>query len=91
MSNKPTTETAMTEAEFKQQLKLRGEEYTEYEKMVQLYAVRIKNIQGILRGSMIMAFRAGVISMIDLLDTKAKTIRYERDMKNAVTKDYLGN
>lgn len=88
-TEKPTTETAMNEEEFKKQLKFRGEEYAEFEKMVQLYALRIKNVQEILRGSMIMAFRAGVISVIDMLDTKAKAKRYERDLVTAAKKDFL--
>lgn len=82
---KPQTELSMTEAEFKTQLKLRGEEYKEYENMIQAYLRRIRSVPGMLKGPMVMSFRAGVISMLDLLDNKAKLSRYERDLKKLVS------
>lgn len=89
-NTKEAVHTSMDEAEFKRQLRQRGEEYAEYEKMVGFYAKRIRNVQGMLRGSMVMAFRAGVISMLDLLDNKAREARYKRDLALAAKQDFLG-
>lgn len=82
---------AMNLEKFKLELKMRGEEYQEYEdQLVGLYARKIGNVQNMLRGPMIMAYRTAIIDLIDHLDQKVKAKRYERDLAIAAKQDFLG-
>lgn len=79
----------MNQQEFKDQVRVRGEELKELEGLVQNYGKQIKNVQPLLRGSMIMSFRAGLAACLDHLDNKAKQIKYERELHKAVSNDFL--
>lgn len=81
----------MTQQEFKDQMRVRGEELKELEDLVSRYGTNLQkgNVQQLLRGNMVMSFRAGVAACLDHLDNKAKQMAYERDLHKAVSNDFL--
>jgi hypothetical protein len=77
----------MNKDEFSQQLKARQDEITEMESMVQDYAYSIKHNQAMIKASMIIAYRKGVIDMLDYLDKKAIASKKAKDKINDILKE----
>lgn len=76
----------MNKDEFAKQLNARKDEIKELEDLVQRYANKIKSSQPYLAGSMVIAYRSGIIDLLDYLDTKAKEhYTKKRAIEEAVT------
>lgn len=69
----------MNKQEFKDQLRARQDEIKEMEQLVYEYGQSIKNLSGLLRGSMITAYRNGIVDLLDMLDQKAIAIKKAKD------------
>lgn len=81
----------MNQKEFQRQTNARGQELRELEELVTNYSKQIKNVQTMLKGSMVMSFRQGVATCLDYLDNKAKEARLKRDLTESVKQDFLGD
>lgn len=80
----------MTKEEFADQLKARRSEIEEMEQLVQDYAYSIKHLQALSKSSMIIAYRKGIIDLLDMLDKKAIKIKQAKDLTNKFLNDARG-
>ena len=80
----------MTKEEFADQLKARKEEIKEMEGLVQNYAYSIKHVQGMVKASMIISYRKGIIDLLEMLDQKAIKVKQARDLTNKILEETRG-
>lgn len=80
----------MNKQEFQDQLRARTNEIQEMEDLVQDYSRTIKHLSGMLKASMIVAYRKGIVDLLGMLDHKAIKKKQERDAVNKLTQDTRG-
>lgn len=61
------------------------------EALVQEYANRIAHVQPLLKASMIVGFREGFISLLQMLDQKAQGIKREKDKVKKILEETRGS
>lgn len=77
----------MNKQEFSDQLRARTGEIKEMEGMVQDYANSIRHLQSIVKASMVIAYRKGLIDLLDYLDKKAIAMKKAKDTTVEILKE----
>lgn len=80
----------MNKQDFRDQVNARGQELKELEDLTEKFAAQLKQVQPLMRGSMIASFRAGVAACLNYLDDKAKNIHFEKQLQEKMKSDFLG-
>lgn len=79
----------MNKKEFAEQLKARKSEIEEMEGLVSNYASAL-HVQPMIKGSMIIAYRKGIIDLLEMLDQKAIKVKQARDLTNKMLEETRG-